>query len=61
MNRERSVLFVQCAVLLAVVAVAAVNLTIREDSCFEVYLNLLTSSLALIVPFPLFNVNPPRG
>lgn len=59
MNRERSVLIVQCSVLVIVVAVAAVNLTLRKDSCYDVWLNILTSSLALIVPFPI-NVNQPR-
>lgn len=56
MNRERSVLILQCAVLAIVVSVAAFNLTTKQDSCFEVWFGLLTSSLTLIVPFPL-NVN----
>lgn len=60
MDRERFVLIVQCAVLAVVVGVAAINLTIKKDSCFDVYLNLLTSSLALIVPFPINNVHQGR-
>lgn len=60
MDRERSVFFVQCTVLAIVVAVSAYNLTLRTDSKFDVWFNLLTNSLALLVPFPL-NVDYARG
>lgn len=53
MNHERSVLVVQVAVLIIIVIVASVNLTIGSEKYFDIWLNILTSSLALIIPFPI--------